>query len=303
MKTVKTETERRYRERILRVLVHIQSHLDHALDLDELAGIATFSPFHFHRIFRGMVGESVAEHIRRLRLERAAHQLKSGGLPVTQVAFNAGYEAHEAFTRAFGVMFELSPSAFRQQHRQIPERPAASGIHYNPDGAVGGFNSPAGNEDQMDVRIERVQPMRLAFMRHVGPYDQVGALWEKFFGFAMRAGMLGANMQMLGVPHDDPSVTPANKLRYDACITVDANFEARDEVGVQEICGGDYAVVTHRGSYDGLGAVYDALIGSWLPSSGREPGDGPAFEMYRNSPRDTPPAELVTDVYVRLQTP
>ena len=59
MKTVKSETERRYRERILRVLVHIQSHLDHALDLDELAGIATFSPFHFHRIFRGMVGESV----------------------------------------------------------------------------------------------------------------------------------------------------------------------------------------------------------------------------------------------------
>ena len=73
--------------------------------------------------------------------------------------------------------------------------------------------------------------------------------------------------------------------------------------GTPLIARGDYAVVTHRGSYDGLGEVYDTLIGSWLPSSGREPGDGPAFEIYRNSPRDTPPAELVTDVYVPLQTP
>ncbi len=200
-------------------------------------------------------------------------------------------------------MFELSPSAFRHEHRKIPVRPAASGIHYDPAGAVGEFNSPSASEDQMDVRIKRMQPMRLAFMRHMGPYDQVGPLWEKFLVFAMRNGMLVPNMQMLGVPHDDPRVTPAEKLRYDACITVNASFEPRDEVGVQEIHGGDYAVVTHRGSYDGLGDVYDTLIGSWLPSSGREPGDGPAFEIYRNSPRDTPPAELITDIFVPLQTP
>src|SRR5580704_17212537 len=107
---MRTETEQSYKQRILRVLIHIQNHLDEAMSLEDLAGIAHFSPFHFHRIFRGMVGESVKEHIRRLRLERAAHRLKFTDLPVTRIAFEAGYETHEAFTRAFGSMFGLAPS-------------------------------------------------------------------------------------------------------------------------------------------------------------------------------------------------
>ncbi len=119
----------------------------------------------------------------------------------------------------------------------------------------------------MEVRIETVAPMRVAFMRHVGPYDQVGPLWEKLFVFAMRARMFGPAFKMLGVPHDDPSVTPADKLRYDACIAVDEKFEPRDDIGVQDIRGGEYAVTKHRGPYEGLGDAYDALIGRWLPNS------------------------------------
>ena len=101
MKGRQTDTQRDYAERILKVLVHIQNHLDDPLDLDRLAALAFFSPFHFHRVFRGMVGEPVREHVRRLRLERAAHQLKIGDQSVTQIAFDAGYDTHEAFTRAF----------------------------------------------------------------------------------------------------------------------------------------------------------------------------------------------------------
>jgi AraC family transcriptional regulator len=302
MKPTKTETQREYHQRILRVLVHIQSHLDHALDLDELARVAAFSRFHFHRIFRGMVGESVAEHVRRLRLERAAQQLKTGDLPVTQVAFNAGYETHEAFTRAFGAMFEQSPSAFRKEHRKIPVRPVASGVHYAADSTLSEFQSPLGSEVAVDVRVETAEPKRVAFMRHVGPYDQVGPLWERFFIFAMRSGLIGPGFQMLGVPHDDPGVTPPEKLRYDACITVGPQFQALDEVGVQEIPGGAYAVTTHHGPYSGLNEVYDVLIGQWLPASGHQPGEGAAFEIYRNSPKDTAPADLITDIYVPLRS-
>ncbi|HRX85905.1 MAG TPA: AraC family transcriptional regulator, partial [Phycisphaerae bacterium] len=83
-------TERDYQQRMLRVLVFIQQHLDEALRLEDLAGVANFSPFHFHRIFRGMVGETVMEHVRRLRLERAAQRLRQGDQPVTRLAFEAG---------------------------------------------------------------------------------------------------------------------------------------------------------------------------------------------------------------------
>ena len=116
-----------YQQRLLRVLLHIQNHLDASLALDELADVAHFSPFHFHRIFRGMIGESVKEHVRRLRLERAAHRLRFTGQPVTEIAFDAGYQQHEAFTRAFRAMFEQSPTEFRKTHRAVaygPRRPA-----------------------------------------------------------------------------------------------------------------------------------------------------------------------------------
>jgi AraC family transcriptional regulator len=98
---VKASTLQDYRARLIRVFVHIQRHLDGPLALDDLAGLAGFSPFHFHRVFRGMTGESVQAHIRRLRLERAAQRLKHGGRSILEIALDAGYDSHEAFTRAF----------------------------------------------------------------------------------------------------------------------------------------------------------------------------------------------------------
>ncbi len=113
-----------YTARILRVLEHIQHNLDAAMAPAELARVASFSPYHFQRIFRGMVGESVMGHIRRLRLERAAAKLKHTDRSVTHLAFAAGYETHEAFTRAFASHFGCPPSKFRKTHgaESVPEK-------------------------------------------------------------------------------------------------------------------------------------------------------------------------------------
>ena len=121
-----------YKERILRVLTHIQEHLDEALDLEELARLACFSSFHFHRIFAAMTGETIADHVRRLRLERAALELRSGAKQVIQVALDAGYEAHEAFTRAFKSAYGVSPTKFRRATGPIAILAAPSGVHFRP---------------------------------------------------------------------------------------------------------------------------------------------------------------------------
>jgi AraC family transcriptional regulator len=102
MKGLKKTTYRDYSERMLKVLVFIQRHLDEDVLLEELAEVACFSPYHFHRIFRGMIGESVKGYVRRLRLERAAQRLKNSARSITDIAFEAGYEAHESFTRHSG---------------------------------------------------------------------------------------------------------------------------------------------------------------------------------------------------------
>ena len=244
---MKPDTQQTYRQRILKVLVHIQGHLDDALCLDDLAGVAVFSPYHFHRIFRGMVGESVQAHVRRLRLERAAMRLKTTDTSVLHVAFEAGFETHEAFSRAFRAMFDSSPTEFRKQHQPMLPTPAPSGVHFSPAGDVDSFKPFETGGRPMDVKIETTKPMRVAFMRHVGPYHEVGETWQKLCGWAGPRGLFGPNTTLLGVCHNDPEVTPPEHIRYDACITAPDGLAADGDVGIQEIAGGDYAVTTHHG--------------------------------------------------------
>ena len=106
---MKDETVDDYQARMLRVLIHIQKKLGGELPLEELPAVAHFSPYHFHRIFRGLIGESVKEHVRRLRLERAAHRLRHTGQQITEIGLDAGYQTPESFTRAFHRMFGQSP--------------------------------------------------------------------------------------------------------------------------------------------------------------------------------------------------
>jgi len=295
---MRENTAQAYKERILRVLVHIQQHLDETIELDDLAHIAHFSPYHFHRLFRGMVGESVMEHVRRLRLERAAHRLKFGDQPITRIAFEAGYETHEAFSRAFRALFEQSPSAFRDAHQSIPYRTVASNIHFAPDGELADFS--AKQDSPLDVRIERLAPMHIAFARHVGPYHQVGSAWETLMSWAGRSGLLRGRPKILGIVHDDPEITPAEKIRYDACLVVDRPVSPEGEIGAAEMPGGDYAITTHRGPYDTFSLTYARLLGQWLPLSGRDAAANASFEIYRNSPQNTPPQDLLTDIYLPL---
>ncbi len=290
---MKESTRQSYTQRMLKVLVHIQNNLDEDLKLEELADLACFSPFHFHRVFKGMVGEGLAAHLRRLRLERAAWQLRTTGISVTGIAFGAGYETVESFTRAFSRSHGVPPSLYRYR-----------------DGPAGRHGFPSQQEliqrlmermgVKMDAKIVKNDAIRLAFVRHMGPYDKCETAWEKLCTHMGPLGLLGPDTTFLGLCHDDPEVTPPQNIRYDACIKVGPEFQPSGEVGVQEIPAGDYAMVLHKGPYSTLKESYAALAGQWLPNSGREPKNAPSHEVYLNHPEDTPPEELLTEIYVPL---
>ena len=114
---MKEITRQDYEERMLRVLIHIQRNLDQSPTLEELAEVAHFSPFHFHRIFRGMTGESLKAHVRRLRIEKAAGRLRKTDHPVIRIALDAGFESHAAFTRAFKTQMGQPPNDWRKAPR------------------------------------------------------------------------------------------------------------------------------------------------------------------------------------------
>lgn len=274
-----------YRKRVLRVQLYIEENIDRELRLEELAAVAGFSPFYFHRLFKAHVGETLADYIRRVRLEASSIALKYTELAVLEIALGAGYQTHEAFTRAFGKRFGVSPTQFRsgvtptRNHQK--ETPQLSITSYR-------------------VEIREVPPKTVAFLRHVGPYQDCGPTFQKLLGWAAGQGLLGPDSEILGLSHDDPAVTEPSKIRFDCCLTVGSGFEAQGEVLEQRVEGGRYAVLRHQGPYTELAAAYHWFFAVWLPESKEELREICPYEIYLSDPERTPPEELLTEVYLPL---
>ena len=152
-----------------------------------------------------------------------------------------------------------------------------------------------------EVRFETVPPRRVAFIRNVGPYNTVGPTFQRLLAWAGQRGLLGPQTLVIAIPYDDPGVTAEDKVRCDCCVTVSESVKPEGEVVVQTLEGGECAVLTHVGPYRQLGESYCWLFGTWLPASGRELRNAPAFEIARNSPEDTSPEQLRTDIYLPLR--
>ncbi len=289
-----------YTRRINRVLDYIDAHLDQPLDGAHLADIANFSLFHFHRVFAAWMGETLGSYAQRRRLEKAAFRLSCGSdETVLETALATGFHSGEAFARAFKLKFGCTPSAWRSTTLQRLKAQAA-GIgqpsgnqESNPDQVFGNlhqdeecaFGEPDGSlrlleEIAMDVRLVDLPEARVAYQRLIGPYGPaIGEFWRNTIAPWMHSNGLG-EQTCYGIGHDDPSLTPANKCRYDACTEVPAHFVASGQADIKTLPGGRYAVASFKGKAEDLGNAWMWLTREWMPSSGLQCDDRPCFEMF-----------------------
>ena len=247
-----------YSRRIERVVAHIGVHLDEPLELEQLAGIAAFSPYHFHRIYRALMNETAADTLRRLRLHRAAADLVQSQQPVARIAARAGYGSVAAFTRAFSASYAMPPARFRQRFESRGPAPAVS-----PPRSEEGTMTLTG----YDIDIRDAGPLRLAVARHHGSYMQIGTAFERVFAWAAGRGLLGPATRSIGVYYSDPHSVPAGDLVSDAGITVGPEVAGEGEIRVLTVAGGCHAVLTHKGPYAELERAYGWLYRGWLPAS------------------------------------
>jgi AraC family transcriptional regulator len=298
---MKPTTESFYAKAVQRVIEHVASHLDEALALETLAAQACLSPFHFHRVFRGMVGETPVELGRRLRLERAAWRLVHTSLPVTAIAFDAGYETHEAFSRTFRVSYGESPSEFRRRPRARIELAAPCGVHFTDDRPVPPFIPRNSGGITMNVEIASHPELRVAAVRHIGPYIRINEAFARLDALAVPKRLFQwPGKMMVALFHDDPDTTPADQLRSDAGLVVPNDLTLPDGLTEQRIPASEYASTVHIGAYEQLGDTWARLMGEWLPASGRRMGPGASYEVYHNTPMDTPKEKLRTEIRIPL---
>jgi AraC family transcriptional regulator len=318
MKPAKPATLGHYQTLVITALRRVADNLDEALDLDALAAPACMAPLHFHRVFRGLVGETPLQLHRRLRLERAAWQLAAQrDATVLRIALDAGYETHESFTRAFAAAFGRAPAEHRTFAAAQPTSmlgparfhhlQAACGLHVHglhvewPDdpstllihrGALA-----------MDVEIETCAQRRVAALSHRGPYNTIGAAFDRLGGIAGPAGLFAhPGALTVGIYYDDPATVPAAQLRSDAGVIVPPGVALPDGLHEVLLPAGRWARTLHRGSYEGIGDAWQRLLGQWLAASGqRMKESGECFELYLNHPGNAQQEELQTLLVVPLE--
>ena len=170
---MRQRTKASYAIRIERVLTEIVARMDEPLRLEDLASVAGVSRFHFHRVFQAMVGETIGEVVRRMRLTRAEWRLRTSGESVTEIALEAGYGSVEGFGRAFRSAYSMAPSSYRVALPPTPLRPSNIRIDYRQDCNHVRFIHATGDHG-MDVTIETFPCEPAVLLRHVEPYENVG---------------------------------------------------------------------------------------------------------------------------------
>ena len=283
--------EQAYATRVNRVLDFIERHLGDDLSIKQMARVASFSTFHFHRQFTDYVGVTPSRYVLLARMRRASYRLAFNPLErVIDVAQEACFENSESFSRAFKKTFGQSPSSFRN----------------NPDWASWSkqfhSKSPRGIH-RMQVKIVDFEPVTVAVLEHRGDPALLNGSVERFIAWRKESGLSPiASSRTYGIPYHDPATTPAKDFRYNICGSVSREVPSNGHGIVTKIIpGGRCAVVRHEGSPDNISESVYYLYRNWLPHSGEELRDFPAFFHYLSLKSNTPEHELLTDVHLPLK--
>ncbi len=282
---MKQTTRADYESRIARVVAAIEADPAASHRLADLAALAHLSPFHFHRIYSAMRGESLFDTIRRARLRRAALALKFSRLKIIDVAQEAGFESAQSFARAFRSLVGVSPTAFRRGGATFADY--VSGV------------APPFEEENMKVDIIEQPPLRLHALRFEGPVASIGEVWRELWRWIVERQLTDKVELAVGVCRDAPDAQ--GRVVYYAGVALRGAQQATNGLEILRVAGGRYACYRHVGPYAGIADAFQRLYGVWLPASGFEPDDRPSLDIMRNNPCDTPAQELITDLLIPVK--
>ncbi|MBX3226556.1 MAG: AraC family transcriptional regulator [Labilithrix sp.] len=273
---------RDYVDRVNRAIDHVTRNLAEPLKLEEVAKVACFSPYHFHRVFRAVVGETLHDFVKRVRLERALHLVAHGEGSLTEIALACGFGSSSDFSRSFRKRFGVSPRAFdldalRRERRDelLGTLPEGHRVARLPEGA-----SP----DRFKVRLRDLPARRVAYRRVFRPYEGngVAAATEQMLTWARARGLAGG--QWLGYQWEDPEIVPLDRCRYDVGVEIADDVALDGEVSEASFPPMKVAEIDVAGSIDLEVRALEWLYATWLPRSGFVPDHQPGFEAWVGEP-------------------
>jgi AraC family transcriptional regulator len=241
------------------------------------------SAYHFHRVYRALMGETVQTTMRRVRLVLAADRLAGGGESVACIAQSAGYESPQAFARAFRSYTRSTPGEYRRRHRHV-------GIAARPCFAVGDFATI----DFVD------EPVREVFaLRHDGSVATIPCSVRRFWQWQLRRALLPRVRYNLGIVY--PDTADPRGFRYFTAVVADAPDRVIDDATRLTLPGGRYARYALHGPASLIAPAFRALQGDWLPRSGFALDDRPLLERYIEPCSGTRADERIIELLIPIR--
>lgn len=281
----------RYAEQIDRLVRYLSAvdWTDEAadMDLEKLAAVANLSPWHFHRVFRLMTGESVGDLVRRLRVAKGVALLSGSPGEVTDAAMASGYATPQGFSRAVRRVTGLSPTELARSHELLALLRARVAAQEG--------------RPPLTIEIRSVEPFIVQALRTVGDYRDLDTVYGRLFELVFSEQSTHALQGIYGVPLDDPLSVAASECRFECAVKIESDMTLEPPVHAIELGGGNYVVAHHVGDYASIHLAIDELYVVLIESRSISLAVAPVFVSYRDDPETRPAHELRADIYIPIE--
>ena len=294
-----------YQSRVNRVFEFIDENLDADLSLDTLSEIAFFSPFHFHRVFKFITGETLNTYVSRRKIEKSALDLLHKNISTTEIALKYGFSDNSSFSRAFKKHFDVSPTAFQKlnpnRHSKIRQLDSKNGQGYpDRDKYICIIkNLKEWTAMKSNIEIKETPELKLAGVTHIG-INGVENAFEKLIRWATPKGLLKNPEAKLGrLFYDSFKVTAPDKVRMTIFLITHEPFEAENEINRVTINSGKYIVGRFEIAPHEFEKSWTGLF-IWMNENGYKKAAENPFEIYHNDFREHPENKFIVDLYIPI---
>ena len=263
-----------YLKRIQVAIDYIENNLGRNIGLEDVSQIAAFSPYHFHRVFKSLLGESVNSYICKRQLTQAAAELIDSDNRIIDIALAYQFGSQEAFTRAFKRQYGVTPNGFRKTGSkhilQDKKRLTLDSIEHLAQGIT------------LKPRIEIIPGFYALGLEYRGlnKNGEIPAMWEVFFTRKSEIPDIIDNHISLGICEVVQPFTEESTFSYLAGVKVENQAPIPKGMIKTYIPTQEYAVFSHKDSVASLEETYSYIYGTWLLKSGYELLPSHDFELY-----------------------
>lgn len=311
MRTKNVNLQKEHIAVINKLIDYIDEHTEKPLELKDLSEIALVSPYHLHRVFKSITGETIHAYVKRIRLEKAASKLKySETMDISEISRQCGFSSIPVFSRSFRNYFGVTATDYSKIHSINSKSRKINSKNNQPNSTWLAYNEDGANEKELDIKIKRMQPCYIAYIRTNGrilekTFEENREHLEtmgSIFDWARQHSLWNpAETALISVEYQDPNISGEKRMRSDCGLTLSRPIESSGEIGCRRLSGGQYAVLRIFDTTMHARVKVKRLWEEWLPNSGYYYTGRPVIILHQNNPSWEPSHQYSIDYAIPVR--